>query len=144
MEESTRSMEVRLVERFLGWADANLPTAPRDSRSRQILESVAADLAERHGLPLRSPRIATLDDASAELLARLTEVGADPMAPLTSEQWRIVGAGIDLGIDEIADESARTVEAWLPNANGRSKVVLASIMHGCGVVKGALVQSWRR
>ena len=146
MERATRSAsEVRFVERLLGWLDANLPALPHDAPERRLLESVAGDLAERHGLPpLRSPRIATLDDASAELLARLAEVGADPMAPLTPEQWAIVGAGIALDIDEIADESARTVEAWLPNANGRPKVVLASIMHGCGVVKGALVQSWRR
>lgn len=146
MADSTRRAgEVRFVERLLGWLDANLPALPPGTPERRLLEWVAAELAARHGLPsIRSPRIATLDDASEEMLARLAEIGAAPMEPLTSEQWQTFGAGLPFTQDEIAESSARAAREWLPNANGRPKVVIASVMHSCGIVKGALVESWRR
>lgn len=140
-----RAPEVRLSERLLGWLDANLPAVPPDCPERRLLEYVGSQLAERHGLqPLGARRLGNLDDATEEMLARLDEIGAEPMLPLTAEQWRVFAAGLPFSQDEIAASSAQAVREWLPNADGRPLVVIATLMHACGVVKGALVESWRR
>jgi hypothetical protein len=137
--------EVRFAERFIGWLDANLPALPEDSTIRMTAETCGNALARLCGLPdLGGRPLGTLTDATTELEARLEDAGAAPMVPLTPEQWRIVGAGIPLSLDELRDSADECAERWLAATDGHSAEAIALAFHSAGVLKGALVQSWRR
>jgi hypothetical protein len=136
--------EARLVASFLRWLDLHLPTAEQDSPTARLLRGIGDDLAAHHRMPSDAVPNGDLDQAQAEVLARLDDAGAELWVPPTPEQWRVFGAGMPFTQDELADCSARSVAEFMPNANGRPKVVIAQAMHACGIIKGALVQSWRR
>jgi hypothetical protein len=136
--------EARLVASFLRWLDLHLPTVEPDSPSARLLRGIGDDLAAHYRMPRDGARSGDLDQAQEEVIARLRDAGAELWVPPSAEQWRTFGAGLPFTQDELADCSARSVAEFLPNANGRPKVVIAQGMHSCGVIKGALVQSWRR
>jgi hypothetical protein len=137
--------EVRFAERFVGWLDANLPALPEDSTVRTTAEACGSALARLCGLPALGGRpLGTLDDATTEIEARLEEAGAALMVRLTPEQWEIVGAGIPVDLDDLRNGAASCVARWLSSTDGYSVEEIAIAFHSAGVLKGALVQSWRR
>jgi hypothetical protein len=145
MERGNRAAgEARLVVSFLAWLDLHLPTVEPDSPSARLLRRIGDDLAALHRIPRDGTQRGSLDHAQEEVLARLDDAGAELWVPPTPEQWRTFGAGMPFTQDELADAAAHSVAEFLPNANGRPKIVIAQAMHACGVIKGALVQSWRR
>jgi hypothetical protein len=139
------SGEIRFCERFIGWLDANLAALPEDSPVRLIAEECGTALARRCGLPgLGTRPLGSLADATTELEARLAEVGAQPMEPLTPEQFRVVAAGIPIDLDELRSGGDDCAARWLASTDGRGVEAIALAFHSAGVLKGALVQSWRR
>jgi hypothetical protein len=138
----------RLAERTVGFLVAYLSgdgDAEASSRLRRRLRALAEDLIEDYSLPpFDATPPATLADASDELLDRCQRAGVGIMQPFGAEAEKIVLEGLPFSLDEIIEEAARSANEFLPMANGRPRLHVATMFGACGVIKGAIAAKWQR
>lgn len=111
---------------------------------RAELLSLLNRYGAQYGMTLASyaggPR-GTLLDAKVELEERFEELGLNAFAPMSDEEFRIYAEGTAIRREEL-----ETVSPQVAGRHIRMNVdhpTMASGIYACGVVAGALTQSWR-